>query len=79
MWGAQGENLLNRVGYPHNYFACVAAVVCILFLALFFPTEGEVISNNTSCQITPGCTCQSNQKLVFTYVLVLVTMAILRM
>jgi len=75
--GAQGENLLNRDGHPPNYIACIAAVVCIL--ALFLPTEGEVISNNNLLSDYPWLHLSVNQKLVFAYVLGLVTMAILRM
>lgn len=54
-----------------NYIACLAAIVCIA--ALFLPTEGEqVLQDYPYLQLTV------NQKLVFAYVLGLVTMAILR-
>jgi hypothetical protein len=59
---------------PPNYVACVAAVVCIL--ALFLPTEGEV---SALLSDYPWLHLSVNQKLVFAYVLGLVTMAILRM
>ena len=59
---------------PPNYVACVAAVVCIL--ALFLPTEGEASSLLAD---HPWLHLSVNQKLVFAYVLGLVTMAILRM
>jgi len=56
---------------PVNYIACFAAVVCIA--ALFLPTEGEpALADYPYLQLTV------NQKLVFAYVLGLVTMAILR-
>ena len=56
---------------PVNYIACFAAVVCIA--ALFLPTEGEsTLAEYPYLQLTV------NQKLVFAYVLGLVTMAILR-
>lgn len=64
----------NRENQPPNYVACVAAVVCIL--ALFLPTEGEVSSLLSDY---PWLHLSVNQKLVFAYVLGLVTMAILRM
>ena len=52
-------------------FIFQAAVVCIA--ALFLPTEGEqVLQDYPYLQLTV------NQKLVFAYVLGLVTMAILR-
>lgn len=60
--------------HPPNYVACLAAVVCIL--ALFLPTEGEVSSLLSDY---PWLHLSVNQKLVFAYVLGLVTMAILRM
>ena len=56
-----------------NLIACFAAVVCII--ALFLPTEGE--SNNV-LKDYPYLHLTVNQKLVFAYVLGLVTMAILR-
>ena len=59
---------------PPNYVACVAAVVCIL--ALFLPTEGE---HSTLLSDHPWLHLSVNQKLVFAYVLGLVTMAILKM
>ena len=59
---------------PPNYVACVAAVVCIL--ALFLPTEGE---HSALLSDHPWLHLSVNQKLVFAYVLGLVTMAILRM
>ena len=59
---------------PPNYVACVAAVVCIL--ALFLPTEGE---HSTLLADHPWLHLSVNQKLVFAYVLGLVTMAILKM
>ena len=61
----------NGESQPINYIACFAAVVCIA--ALFLPTEGEaVLADYPYLQLTV------NQKLVFAYVLGLVTMAILR-
>jgi len=68
--GTRGE----RDYQPPNYVACIAAVVCIL--ALFLPTEGEVSSLLSDY---PWLHLSVNQKLVFAYVLGLVTMAILRM
>ena len=55
-----------------NLVACFAAIVCII--ALFLPTEGEtnVLKDYPYLHLTV------NQKLVFAYVLGLVTMAILR-
>jgi len=67
----------NQKGHPPNYVACVAAVICIL--ALFLPTEGDVVSNNNLLSDYPWLHLSVNQKLVFAYVLGLVTMAILRM
>jgi len=67
----------SREGHPPNYVACVAAVICIL--ALFLPTEGDVVSNNNLLSDYPWLHLSVNQKLVFAYVLGLVTMAILRM
>jgi len=49
-------------------------VICIL--ALFLPTEGEVSSTLSDY---PWLHLSVNQKLVFAYVLGLVTMAILKM
>jgi len=73
--GAQGDTQ-NREGHPPNYIACIAAVVCIL--ALFLPTEGDPISNNNLMSDYPWLHLSVNQKLVFAYVLGLVTTAILR-
>jgi len=74
--GVQAENQ-NRDGHPPNYIACIAAVVCIL--ALFLPTEGDPISSSNLLSDYPWLHLSVNQKLVFSYVLGLVTMAILRM
>jgi len=63
--------------HPPNYVACLAAVVCIL--ALFLPTEGDTISASHLLSDYPWLHLTINQKLVFAYVLGLVTMAILRM
>jgi len=72
---AQGEAALQaRDRQPPNYVACVAAVVCML--ALFLPTEGEA---SALLADHPWLHLSVNQKLVFAYVLGLVTMAILRM
>ena len=76
--GPQGWDTNSPYGsaLPHenqqpNYIACFAAIVCIA--ALFLPTEGEQsLSEYPYLQLTV------NQKLVFAYVLGLVTMAILR-
>ena len=73
--GVTYYNTLNGEGgggaAPVNYIACFAAVVCIA--ALFLPTEGEpTLAEYPYLQLTV------NQKLVFAYVLGLVTMAILR-
>jgi len=57
--------------------ACLAAVICIL--ALFLPTEGDAISNTSLLTDYPWLHLSVNQKLVFAYVLGLVTMAILRL
>ena len=71
--------MLSREGgrqHP-NYIACLAAVVCIL--ALFLPTEGEGLASSHLLSDHPWLHLSVNQKLVFAYVLGLVTMAILRM
>nr|ACO15694.1 Motile sperm domain-containing protein 1 [Caligus clemensi] len=60
--------------HPPNYVACLAAVICIG--ALFLPTEGEDSAHHL--QDYPWLILTMNQKLVFAYVLGLVTMAILR-
>jgi len=73
----QGENSLIREGQAPNYVACLAAVICIL--ALFLPTEGDAISNTSLLTDYPWLHLSVNQKLVFAYVLGLVTMAILRL
>lgn len=75
--GPPGENQGRVEGHPPNYIACIAAVVCIL--ALFLPTEGDPISNTNLLSDYPWLHLSVNQKLVFAYVLGLVTMAILRM
>lgn len=67
---------------PPNYIACLAAVICIL--ALFLPTEGDASLTSASSTASllaeyPWLHLSVNQKLVFAYVLGLVTMAILRM
>jgi len=74
----QGDDI-NRDGARHspNYIACLAAVICIL--ALFLPTEGDNVSNSHLLTEYPWLHLSVNQKLVFAYVLGLVTMAILRM
>ena len=56
-----------------NLIACIAAIVCIV--ALFLPTEGET---ENILKDYPYLHLTVNQKLVFAYVLGLVTMAILR-
>jgi len=60
-------------GQHPNLIACFAAIVCII--ALFLPTEGE---SNNMLKDYPYLHLTVNQKLVFAYVLGLVTMAILR-
>jgi len=66
---------------PHqqpNIVACLAAIVCIT--SLFLPTEGDS-SNREDASLFrdyPWLCLSVNQKLVFAYVLGLVTMAILR-
>ncbi|XP_023325926.1 motile sperm domain-containing protein 1 isoform X2 [Eurytemora carolleeae] len=71
---SDGDSPPRDVPVP-NYIACFAAVVCIL--ALFLPTSCE---NDRSqlLQDYPWLHLSLNQKLVFAYVLGLVTMAILR-
>ena len=54
----------------------MAAVVCIL--ALFLPTEGDTAASPLLAE-HPWLHLTVNQKLVFAYVLGLVTRAILRM
>ena len=66
--------------------ACLAAVVCIA--SLFLPTEGdpstsgggkgEAADSSSLFRNYPWLCLSVNQKLVFAYVLGLVTMAILR-
>ena len=64
------SSMIHEHQHP-NYIACFAAIVCIA--ALFLPTEGEDhFADYPYLQLTV------NQKLVFAYVLGLVTMAILR-
>ena len=70
-------NITDGVRQPPNYIACLAAVICIL--ALFLPTEGEGLSSSHLLADNPWLHLSVNQKLVFAYVLGLVTMAILRM
>jgi len=70
--------LVSRDGrHSPNYIACLAAVICIL--ALFLPTEGEGLASSHLLAEYPWLHLSVNQKLVFAYVLGLVTMAILRM
>jgi len=64
------SSMIHEHQHP-NYIACFAAIVCIA--ALFLPTEGE-----ESFADYPYLQLTVNQKLVFAYVLGLVTMAILR-
>lgn len=59
-----------------NVIACLAAVVCIV--SLFLPTEGDSSSKKPFFEENPWLCLTVNQKLVFAYVLGLVTMAILR-
>lgn len=68
---------LGGNGSP-NLVACFAAIVCII--ALFLPTEGDSSSSQASNTLKdyPYLHLTVNQKLVFAYVLGLVTMAILR-
>lgn len=69
---------LNRgeVGQSPNYVACVVAVICIL--ALFLPTSCTRDQESQALQDYPWLHLSVNQKLVFAYVLGLVTIAILR-
>lgn len=62
----------DHPGQHPNLVACFAAIVCIV--ALFLPTEGDtaILKDYPYLHLTV------NQKLVFAYVLGLVTMAILR-
>ena len=62
-------------GQHPNLIACFAAIVCII--ALFLPTEGDTTEQN-ALKNYPYLHLTVNQKLVFAYVLGLVTMAILR-
>lgn len=74
---AQGaSNIAGQKDLQPNYVACVAAIICIV--ALFLPTEGDS-SSSISQQDYPWLHLSVNQKLVFAYVLGLVTMAILRL
>lgn len=61
---------------PPNYVACVVAVLCIL--ALFLPTSCHQDQQSQPLQDYPWLHLSVNQKLVFAYVLGLVTIAILR-
>lgn len=64
-------------GQHPNLIACFAAIVCII--ALFLPTEGDTEQQNDSVlKNYPYLHLTVNQKLVFAYVLGLVTMAILK-
>jgi len=65
-------NVMGPNNHP-NLIACIAAIVCIV--ALFLPTEGET---ENILKDYPYLHVTVNQKLVFAYVLGLVTMAILR-
>ena len=65
-------NVMGPNNHP-NLIACIAAIVCIV--ALFLPTEGET---ENILKDYPYLHLTVNQKLVFAYVLGLVTMAILR-
>jgi hypothetical protein len=73
---AQPSNIQGQKDLQPNYVACVAAIICIV--ALFLPTEGDS-SSSISQQDYPWLHLSVNQKLVFAYVLGLVTMAILRL
>ena len=63
-------------GQHPNLITCFAAIVCII--ALFLPTEGDQNAENNALKNYPYLHLSVNQKLVFAYVLGLVTMAILR-
>jgi hypothetical protein len=71
--GAHGQ---NREGSNPNYIACFVAVVCIL--ALFLPTQCEPNTAPSLLEDYPWLHLSLHQKLVFAYVLGLVTLAILR-
>ena len=71
------NNITDGLRQPPNYIACLAALICIL--ALFLPTEGEGVASSHLLADNPWLHLSVNQKLVFAYVLGLVTMAILRM
>jgi len=72
----QAPSNQNRDLSSPNLIACFAAVVCIL--ALFLPTSCEQTDASTILQDYPWLHLSLNQKVVFAYVLGLVTMAILR-
>jgi len=71
---ASGQSL--REGGAPNYIACFVAVICIL--ALFLPTHCEPSSSPSLLEDYPWLHLSLHQKLVFAYVLGLVTLAILR-
>ena len=78
--------MLFRPHQQPNIVACLAAIVCIA--SLFLPTEGDPASSaaagsredsaSSLFRNYPWLCLSVNQKLVFAYVLGLVTMAILR-
>nr|ACO12552.1 Motile sperm domain-containing protein 1 [Lepeophtheirus salmonis] len=68
------EHKIATVYHHPNYVACLAAIICLIALCL--PTEGEESASNLTDNPWPILTL--NQKLVFAYVLGLVTVAILR-
>jgi len=70
---SQGQ---HREGTNPNYIACFVAVVCIL--ALFLPTHCEPTTAPSLLEDYPWLHLSLHQKLVFAYVLGLVTLAILR-
>eukprot|EP00088_Acartia_fossae_P003111 TRINITY_DN11290_c0_g1_i1.p1 TRINITY_DN11290_c0_g1~~TRINITY_DN11290_c0_g1_i1.p1 ORF type:complete len:228 (-),score=62.23 TRINITY_DN11290_c0_g1_i1:485-1168(-) len=74
--GSGGPAGQSRDGSNPNYIACFVAVVCIL--ALFLPTYCEPNKAPSLLQDYPWLHLSLNQKLVFAYVLGLVTLAILR-